>query len=77
MAKKAKTATDDGGPVLVKFAFERSTKNTHRFNEVDAKSGKVIDLKDRGAKFAIGTLYVQKSVLGEDAPAELELLINR
>lgn len=41
--------------IVLEFVYERSTKNTHRFQEV-AKPGK---------QTAVGTLYITKAVLPE------------
>lgn len=55
-----KTATKG---TTVEFEFERSTKNKHRYAEVADEP-------------VIGTLYVGKSALGEDAPETLTVTIK-
>lgn len=51
----------------VRFQFDRSTKGAHRFQEID-KSGNILTTND---KAVIGTLYLRKSSIGEDAPKKL------
>ena len=58
--------------IKVKFQFEKSTNGTHRFQEVNSK-GDVLKTNE-GA--AIGTLYIRKSIIGEDAPKGLEVTIT-
>lgn len=55
--------------ITVEFEFEKSTKNTHRYAEVE--TGQVV----------VGTLYVQKLALAElmgttEPPAALEVAIT-
>jgi hypothetical protein len=45
------------------FKFDRATKNTYRYAEVDRIQ-------------AIGVLYVQKSVLGPNPPESLDVTIE-
>lgn len=53
-----------GKIVTASFKFKRSTKGTHVYEEVDDKG--------EPATNAVGSLYMQRSVLGNDAPATLE-----
>lgn len=48
------------------FEFERETKNTIRFQEIEDNDGNV----------AVGTLYVQKAALGKDVPDVLHVTIS-
>lgn len=57
----------------VRFQHERSTKGAHRYQEVD-KDGKVLTTNDGGC--VIGTLYLRKDAVGEDAHKTLELSIK-
>lgn len=43
-------------PIIVTFEFERSTKNTHRYNETSNNGGPTT---------VIGALYIQKSAMPE------------
>jgi hypothetical protein len=54
MNTKAEPSTDVTVAV-VKFKFEKETKNTYRFQEIDA-AGKVVDRFEA----SIGTLYLKK-----------------
>jgi len=45
------------------FELEKSTKNTHRYSEI-------------GEIPKIGTLYIQKSALGAEPPAELKVTVE-
>ncbi len=47
----------------VTFTFDRSTKNTHRYVEVNDNP-------------IVGTLYVQKHALGDKAPASITVTIT-
>lgn len=42
--------------ITVNFAYERSTKNTHRFKEVDS-NGNELEVAEK----VVGTLYVKKA----------------
>ncbi len=56
----------NGTPTVVHFVIEKPTKGTIRYKEVvDDAIGKVI-----------GTLYIQKSALGNDVPQALEVTIS-
>ena len=50
----------------VKFAFEKVTKNTIRYTEQP----------EEGKPPAIGTIYIQKWVLGANPPAEITVTIE-
>lgn len=50
---------------MLSFALERETKNTIRYSEVA-----------NGKPPAIGTLYVQKWLLGQDPPKNLTVTIS-
>ncbi len=52
--------------VVVEFIFERATKNTYRYQEA----------VEPGHPPKVGTLYVQKWVLGNLAPAKLIVTIE-
>jgi hypothetical protein len=54
MAKKELTAT---------FAFKRSTKGTHVYEEVDAKG--------EPARNVVGSLYIQRAALPGEPPAKI------
>ncbi len=56
--------------IEVIFAQERDTKNTVRYQEVKC----VIDGID--SELAVGTLYVQKAVLGSPPPEKLKVIIE-
>ena len=49
----------------IKFTIEKETKNTVRYKEVKVDNS-----------FIIGTLYVQKSYLGDNAPKEITVTIK-
>lgn len=55
MAAKAKDKT-----LTAKFKFERSTKGTHVYTEVDDKGAEVRNL--------IGSVYVQRTAMSEAVP---------
>lgn len=55
---------------LCRFGLAYSTKNTHRYTEVD-ENGE--ELKQG---FAIGSLYVRQAVLGEKAPPVILVTIE-
>ena len=50
----------------LEFTYDRTTKNTIRFEEV---------VKD-GQPPKIGTLYIQKWVLGDTMPAKLKVTVD-
>ena len=50
----------------VEMTFERSTPNTHRFAEKVATGGSPV----------IGTLYIQKSAIGEQAPKRIVVTVK-
>lgn len=47
--------------MIIKFEYERSTTNTHRFMEVPRP----------GEEKIIGPLYIQKWYLGEEPPIDI------
>ena len=49
----------------IKFTLEKETKNTVRYKETKVKN-----------VFIIGTLYVQKSYIGEKIPKEISIVIK-
>lgn len=57
--------------VTVTFKHAKETKNAHQFSEVDAK-GKPVEMAD--AK--IGSIYMKKSVVGENAPATITVTVE-
>lgn len=57
--------------IKVRFAFERSTKGAHRYQEIDAKGNVIDKLEDT----VIGTLYIRKSALGDTPTTNLEVNI--
>jgi len=52
--------------ITVEFAFERATKNTFRYQEV----------VEPGYPPKIGTIYIQKWIVGNKAPAKLKVTIE-
>ena len=52
--------------VTAEFVFERSTKNTYRYQEV----------AEPGHPPKIGTIYVQKWVVGAVAPAKIRVTLE-
>lgn len=60
----AKAPKSEGKMVTAKFQFKRSTKGTHVYEEVDDKG--------EPARNIVGSLYVQRSATGNDAPATCE-----
>ena len=56
--------------IEVIFEQERDTKNTVRYQEVQCK----VDGID--AELAVGTLYVQKTALGDPPPEKLKVTIE-
>jgi hypothetical protein len=54
----------------LKFTYEKETKNTIRYQEELGEVG--YSSRD----VAVGTLYVQKEVLGEPAPQRLRVTIE-
>ena len=52
--------------VVIEFSFERATKNTFRYQEV----------VEAGQPPKIGTIYVQKWVVGNKAPAKLRVTLE-
>ena len=53
----------------MKFMIEKKTKNTVRYQEVD-------NTGDPAVSPLVGTLYVQKSALGDDVPKNLRVTIR-
>ncbi len=53
------------------FAFEKSTKGSHRFKEVDSDN-KPLDYTE----LAIGTLYIKKSFFGDTAPKSITIEVT-
>ncbi|MBD3387436.1 MAG: hypothetical protein GF414_00650 [Candidatus Altiarchaeales archaeon] len=51
----------------IRFEFERETKNTVRFQEVENSAE---------AEKAVGTLYIQKSVLGDPYPKSVVVTVE-
>ena len=57
--------------LTLRFKFERSTKNTHRYQEETASLG------NQKLNFGVvGTLYVQKAAFGSEAPDSLTVTIE-
>ena len=54
----------------LRFTYEKETKNTVRYQEELGEVG--YSSRD----IAVGSLYVQKEVLGEPAPQRLEVTIE-
>jgi hypothetical protein len=54
----------------LKFTYEKETKNTVRYQE------ELGDEAHSSRDVAVGTLYVQKEVLGEPAPQRLRVTIE-
>lgn len=52
------------------FTYERATKNTVRYRE------ELGDVAHSSRDIAVGTLYVQKEVLGEPVPRGLRVTIE-
>lgn len=52
--------------IALEFAFERATKNTFRYQEV----------VEPGYPSKVGTLYIQKWIVGSKAPARLKVTIE-
>lgn len=57
--------------IKVKFVHERSTKGAHRYQEVD-KDGKTLTTSDDAV---VGSLYLRKSKIGEDAPKTIHMTL--
>lgn len=55
----------------LRFAFERETKNTVRFAELNDDGEVAIQ-----GEFVVGTIYVQKSALGKNLPDVIEVTIG-
>ena len=53
----------------LKFTYEKATKNTVRYQE------ELGDVAHSSRDIAVGTLYVQKEVLGEPVPQRLRVTI--
>lgn len=51
------------GALTTKFKYERSTKSTHRYNEVADEP-------------IIGALYIKKTAFGEVAPESLTVTVK-
>lgn len=64
-SKKSSRRSQSREDLSISFEFERSTKNTHRFAEV-AEEGEAV----------IGTLYIQKSAIGEEPPESITVTIS-
>ena len=54
----------------LRFSYEKETKNTIRYKE------ELGDEAHSSRDIAVGTLYVQKEVLGEPAPQRLKVTIE-
>jgi len=52
--------------ITIEFAFERATKNTFRYQEV----------VEPGYPPKVGTIYIQKWIVGSKAPARLKVTIE-
>lgn len=52
------------------FSYEKTTKNTIRYKE------ELGDVAHSSRDIAVGTLYIQKSALGEPAPQRLKVTIE-
>ncbi|MFQ5885661.1 MAG: hypothetical protein ACE5II_00340 [Anaerolineae bacterium] len=52
--------------ITIEFAFERETKNTFRYQEV----------VEPGYPSKVGTIYIQKWIVGSKAPARLKVTIE-
>ena len=59
-------------PTTIKLAFERATKNTVRYQQVNAKN-EPLSVED-GA--VVPTLYVQKSAFKGEAPMVLSVTLH-
>ncbi len=71
MAKrKVKSSKGDANKKVVQMAFLGSTKNTHRFQEVDGNGVPVED------GFLIGSLYLRKDVIGETPPEGITVTVK-
>lgn len=70
--KKKTTKASNTDSVLAVFEFVKSTKNTHRMQEVNSK-GEPIGAEE-GA--AIGSLYLQKSKFGSEAPKKVRVEVT-
>jgi len=57
--------------ISLTFVHGRETKNTHVFNEVDAK-GNVLEVADA----VVGAIYVKKSAIGDAAPESITVNIT-
>ena len=57
--------------ISLTFVHGRETKNTHVFNEVDAK-GNVLEVADA----VVGAIYLKKSAIGETAPESISVTIT-
>lgn len=68
--RKSNTQKKSQGVVAV-FDFFKTTKNTHRMQEINA-NGEPIG-SDEGA--AVGSLYLQKSKFGATAPKQVRVEI--
>ena len=54
----------------LRFTYEKETKNTVRYQE------ELDEVAHSSRDIAVGTLYVQKKVLGEPAPQRLRVTIE-
>lgn len=54
----------------LKFSYEKETKNTIRYQE------ELGDVAHSSRDVAVGTLYIQKSALGEPVPQRLRVTIE-
>ena len=57
---------EEGRKIALEFAFERATKNTFRYQEV----------VEPGYPLKVGTIYIQKWIVGSKAPARLKVTIE-
>lgn len=54
----------------LKFTYEKETKNTIRYQE------ELGEVAHSGRDIAVGTIYIQKEVLGDPAPRRLKVTIE-
>lgn len=57
--------------IKVTFKLDRETKNTYRFQEIDA-AGKPLEIIDA----VIGTIYVKKRAFGGNPPANITVEVT-
>lgn len=59
-------------PLKLRFSFERETKNTIRYQELDDLGQPHEDLRDA----IVGTVYIKKRALGAPPPQQLTLTLR-